>query len=45
MNPLFPARKKLLIGVVHLRPLPGAPRWSGSLADVLAAAIAEHRAS
>ncbi len=44
MNPLFPARKKLLIGVVHLRPLPGAPRWGGSLADVLAAAIADARA-
>ena len=44
MNPLFPARKKLLIGVVHLRPLPGAPRWGGSLDDVLAAAIADARA-
>jgi membrane complex biogenesis BtpA family protein len=44
LKPLFPARKKLLIGVVHLRPLPGAPRWAGSLADVLSAAIADARA-
>ncbi len=32
---------KLLIGVVHLLPLPGAPRWGGDLDAVLAAARAD----
>ena len=44
MKPLFPARKKLLVGVVHLRPLPGAPCWAGGLDAVLAAAVADARA-
>jgi uncharacterized protein len=43
-TPLFPARNKLLLGVVHLRPLPGAPRWQGDLDAVLAAAVADARA-
>jgi membrane complex biogenesis BtpA family protein len=44
MTPLFPARQKLLLGVVHLRPLPGAPRWQGDLDAVLTAAVADARA-
>ena len=33
--------RRLLIGVVHLAPLPGAPRYGGDLAPVLAAARAD----
>ena len=35
---------KKLIGVVHLKPLPGAPRWGGSMDDVCAAAVADAQA-
>ena len=38
------SRKKLFIGVVHLRPLPGSPRWKGRMADILSRAIADARA-
>lgn len=37
-------KQPLLIGVVHLRPLPGAPRWAGDMEAVLAAAVADARA-
>jgi len=47
MKPPFPldlrSRKKLLIGVVHLRPLPGSPRWNGSIKAVIARAVADAR--
>lgn len=33
-----------LIGVVHLRPLPGSPRWAGDLAAVERAALADAQA-
>jgi len=35
---------KALIGMVHLEPLPGSPRWAGSMEDVARAAIADARA-
>ncbi|HUG11311.1 MAG TPA: BtpA/SgcQ family protein [Opitutaceae bacterium] len=35
------AKRKLLIGVVHLLPLPGAPRWGGSMDAVINAARAD----
>ncbi len=35
---------KRMIGVVHLKPLPGAPRWGGSMDEVCAAAIADAQA-
>ncbi|MCX7865883.1 BtpA/SgcQ family protein [Limisphaera sp. VF-2] len=38
------ARPRLLVGVVHLRPLPGAPRWAGSMSEVVRAAVADARA-
>ena len=38
---LFGTPKKVFIGVVHLRPLPGAPRWEGALGRVLETALAE----
>jgi hypothetical protein len=37
MTDLF-GREKVLLGMVHLLPLPGAPRWGGSLQAVLEAA-------
>ena len=39
-----PNRRPLLIGVVHLRPLPGSPRWQGDLQKVLKLAVADARA-
>src|SRR3954470_7504705 len=38
------SNKKLFIGVIHLRPLPGSPRWQGKLDDVLSRAIADAQA-
>lgn len=35
---------RTVIGMVHLVPLPGSPRWAGSMRDVLAAALADARA-
>jgi membrane complex biogenesis BtpA family protein len=40
----FRPNTRLLIGVVHLRPLPGAPRWAGDIQAVIDAAIADARA-
>ena len=37
---IWPGRKPL-IGMVHLRPLPGSPRWGGSMAQVLDQALAD----
>ncbi len=44
MNSLFQTHRKLLIGVVHLQPLPGAPGYAGALAPVLKAAARDARA-
>jgi len=44
MKPLFPSAGKRLIGVVHLKPLPGSPQWGGSLKAVLDFAVADARA-
>lgn len=41
MYPLFKATHKLLLGVVHLRPLPGSPRWGGDLREVIKIAVAD----
>src|SRR5439155_1312132 len=41
MKSLFASARKILIGVVHLRPLPGAPRFGGSLTDAIKAAVAD----
>lgn len=39
-NPLFPKLHRCaLVGMVHLKPLPGSPRWKGSMAEVMDAAI------
>ena len=39
MSLLFHGDRKILIGVVHLGPLPGAPRWQGTLDPVLRMAL------
>jgi len=44
MKSLFTSARKLLIGVVHLRPLPGAPRFAGSLREIIDAAVADAHA-
>jgi len=44
MKSLFTPDRKLLIGVVHLRSLPGSPRWAGDLSAVIAFAVADARA-
>lgn len=44
MSELFSRRQPVLIGVVHLAPLPGAPRYAGRLEPVLAAALRDARA-
>jgi membrane complex biogenesis BtpA family protein len=44
MKNLFGSRGKILIGVVHLRPLPGSPRWGGDLEAVIESAVADARA-
>lgn len=43
MTNLFRSGQKLLIGVVHLRPLPGAPRWRGALEPVIEFAVHDAR--
>jgi uncharacterized protein len=35
---------KAVIGMVHLEPLPGSPRWAGSMENVSRAALADARA-
>ena len=44
MKSLFDRHPKLLIGVVHLRPLPGSPRWSGEWSEVIRSAVDDARA-
>ena len=44
MKLLFVAARKVLIGVIHLRPLPGSPRWGGDLKAAIAFAVADARA-
>src|SRR2546428_562941 len=37
--------ERTIIGMVHLPPLPGSPRWDGSMARVTAVALAGPRAA
>jgi hypothetical protein len=41
---LFEQHRKILIGVVHLRPLPGSPRWRGDMESVVEFAVNDARA-
>ena len=40
----FPGLRRALIGMVHLLPLPGSPRWGGSIDVVVEHAVADARA-
>lgn len=44
MKTLFAKHHKILIGVVHLQPLPGAPRWRGNMESVIEFAVNDARA-
>lgn len=44
MRTLFDLAPRILIGVIHLKPLPGAPRWKGEMGAVVDAAVADARA-
>jgi len=41
MKSIFSGSGKLLIGVIHLRPLPGSPRFRGGWREAIKAAIAD----
>jgi membrane complex biogenesis BtpA family protein len=36
--------RKILIGVIHLKPLPGSPRWAGDMKALINAALADANA-
>ena len=36
---LFGLERCALVGMVHLRPLPGSPRWAGEMSAITAAAL------
>src|SRR6266404_7465051 len=44
METLLSSRRKPLIGVVHLRALPGSPHWRGALEAVIKFAVNDARA-
>ena len=44
INDIFDVKKKVVIGVVHLLPLPGSPLYRGSLEEVLDRAIKDAEA-
>jgi membrane complex biogenesis BtpA family protein len=41
---LFSTHRKVLIGVVHLQPLPGSPRWRGNVESLIEFAVNDARA-
>src|SRR5436309_200997 len=41
MKSLFKRNRKILIGVIHLPPLPGSPGWRGELESVIESAVAD----
>ncbi|MCR8473651.1 MAG: BtpA/SgcQ family protein [Candidatus Korarchaeota archaeon] len=43
LNEIFGDLRKVIIGVVHLKPLPGAPSWNGDLNDVIESALRDAR--
>jgi len=44
MKSLFASARKVLVGVVHLQPLPGSPRFTANLREILDFAVADARA-
>lgn len=43
LDEIFGDLRKIIIGMVHLKPLPGAPLWSGDLNDVIESALKDAR--
>jgi len=43
-KPLIARGRRILIGVVHLAPLPGSPRWAGDMDKVIRGAVDDARA-
>jgi uncharacterized protein len=41
---VLPAGRHALIGVIHLQPLPGSPRWAGNIDAVVKSAVADAQA-
>jgi len=41
MKNLFQSHRKVLVGVVHLKPLPGSPRHRQTMADIIKSAVAD----
>ncbi|HTS17046.1 MAG TPA: BtpA/SgcQ family protein [Verrucomicrobiae bacterium] len=44
MSVLFRPHHKIVVGVVHLKPLPGSPKWRGDFPSIIAAALVDARA-
>src|SRR5258708_4676366 len=44
MSVPFRPKRKLVIGVIHLQPLPGSPKWGGNLKSVIDYALVDTRA-
>ena len=44
MKSIFDRHRKILIGVVHLRALPGSPRWQGDIESLIDFAVNDARA-
>jgi membrane complex biogenesis BtpA family protein len=44
MSAPFRPKRNSVIGVIHLQPLPGAPKWGGSLKSVIQHAVADAEA-
>jgi membrane complex biogenesis BtpA family protein len=44
MREILPGLSRALVGMVHLLPLPGSPRWAGSLDAVVERAVGDARA-
>jgi membrane complex biogenesis BtpA family protein len=43
-KPLIAPGRRILVGVIHLAPLPGSPRWAGDIDKVIRAAVDDARA-
>ena len=44
MTPILNFERKRLLGVVHLRPLPGSPRFKSRIEEIIKAAVADAQA-
>jgi len=44
LREIFDTEGKIIVGVVHLKPLPGAPLWGGDINEVIESALKDARA-